>query len=98
MKKTFIFKAKVWIWPSNHASWYFVYVDNKVKDWINKHNIQAVRGMIPVKAKVGGIEWGTSLFSNKKEGGYIMPIKKEIRQKEGIFDKDTITIQIRPRA
>lgn len=41
-------------------------------------------GMIPVRARIGGTEWTTSLFP--KDGGYLLPIKDAVRRAEGGLD------------
>ena len=49
-------------------------------------------GVIPVKGKVGKIEFTTSLFP--KNGGYLVPIKNDVRVPEGIEVGDTIAIAL----
>jgi hypothetical protein len=46
--------------------------------------------VIPVTAKSGGSEWTTSLFP--KDGTYVVPIKKVVREKEEIEVGDTVKI------
>ena len=49
-------------------------------------------GVIPVKGKVGKVEFTTSLFP--KNGGYLVPIKNDVRIPEGIEVGDTIAITL----
>lgn len=50
-------------------------------------------GMIPVRARIGGTEWTTSLFP--KDGGYLLPIKDAVRQAEGgLDDADPVWIHL----
>jgi Domain of unknown function (DUF1905) len=55
-------------------------------------------GMIPVKAAIGGVAFGTSLFP--KDDTYLLPIKAEVRKKRNITVGDTIDVDmtIRPAA
>jgi len=94
MQKTFVFQAKVWIWPSESARWHFVYVDKKLTETLKKQAKKHHMGMIRVEVLVGETYWKTSLFPNKKENCYILPLKKQVREIEDIFDGDSITIQI----
>lgn len=47
-------------------------------------------GMIPVRARIGGTMWTTSLFP--KDGGYIFPIKDKVRSAEGVQTGDPVTV------
>ncbi len=38
--------------------------------------------------------WNTSLFRNKKDENYIMPIKKDIRKKLGLYAGEVLEINI----
>lgn len=93
--KTFTIQQKIWVWPTNSAPWFFVYVDGDVLSNIlkiaKKHHI----GMIKVEAVIGRTSWKTSMFPHKKENCYIMPIKKEIREKEDIWDGDVVKIDLK---
>jgi hypothetical protein len=49
-------------------------------------------GMIPVRVRIGGSVWETSLFP--KDGGYVVPIKDIIRHAEGLADGDMATLEL----
>ena len=49
-------------------------------------------GVIPVVARVGDIEFETSLFP--KDGGYLLPLKDAVRKPQNITDGDEITVQM----
>ncbi|TDD65362.1 DUF1905 domain-containing protein [Jiangella aurantiaca] len=49
-------------------------------------------GMIPVKARIDGTEWTTSLYP--KDGGYIVPIKDVVRRGENLQVGDVVTINL----
>jgi hypothetical protein len=53
-------------------------------------------GMIPVRIRIGGSAWDTSLFS--KDGSYVLPIKDAIRKAEGLTLGDTITVELAIRS
>lgn len=47
-------------------------------------------GAVPVRARVGATEWETSLLP--RAGGYVLPVKVSVRQREGIGEGDTVTV------
>ncbi len=49
-------------------------------------------GVIPVTVKIGDTEWTTSLFP--KDGRYLVPIRANVRKREGIEEGDTVDIQL----
>lgn len=93
--KTYRTQQKVWIWPTNSAPWFFVYIDGPILQEIltvaKKHHA----GMVRVEAKIGKTIWHTSLFSHKKENCYIMPIKKSVREKEDVWEGSQVLIELK---
>ncbi|SEF15834.1 DUF1905 domain-containing protein [Jiangella alba] len=49
-------------------------------------------GMIPVKARIDGTEWTTSLYP--KDGGYLVPLKDVVRRAENLRVGDVVTINL----
>src|SRR5689334_19721397 len=49
-------------------------------------------GMIPVTVRIGGSEWATSLWP--KDGGYIVPLRLDVRRAEGIDLGDVVDIRL----
>lgn len=47
-------------------------------------------GAIPVRVRIGETEWETSLLP--REGGYVLPVKKMVRDREGFGDGDTVMV------
>ena len=41
-------------------------------------------GSVRVSAKIGKSSWETSIFPDSKAGAYLLPVKAEIRKKEGL--------------
>ena len=89
------FKAKVWIYPGG-GTWHFVSIDKKDGLKVKKHQTGKLRrgwGAVKVEVTLGKSKWTTSIFP-VKDGTYLLPIKSEIRKKEGVFDTDIITLTI----
>ena len=90
--KLFI-KSKVWLYPGM-TGWHFAYVDKKISEKIRKSQIGKKRkgwGSVRVVATVGKSKWKTSIFPDK-DGTFLLPLKAEVRKKEGIYDGDMINI------
>ncbi|WP_028045728.1 DUF1905 domain-containing protein [Cellulomonas sp. URHE0023] len=49
-------------------------------------------GMIPVEVSTGGTSWVTALWP--KDGLYVVPLRKWVREAEGVELGDTITVRL----
>lgn len=90
-------KAKVWLYPGM-AGWHFVNIGKQKSKEIKLHRPPFRRGFgsIPVKVTVGKTSWETSIFPDKKRG-YVLPLKKEVREKENFTAGSTIKFSIEIR-
>lgn len=55
-------------------------------------------GAVPVRVRIGGTEWETSLMP--RAGGYLLPVRQHVRDRERVDDGDTVTVamSVAPRA
>lgn len=86
--------AKLWLWEGKGA-WHFITIEKKDAADI-KADYQWPRkgfGSIPVNATIGKTTWKTSIFPEKK-GSYLLPVKKEVRDKEEIDEGSEVTVLI----
>ena len=93
-KKNFKFKSKVIVWTAgyekdNSGSWRFARVpegiSTKIKE-MQKGKLRRGWGAVYTKAKVGKSEWTTSIFPDRRSATYILPLKKQIRYEENLYD------------
>lgn len=49
-------------------------------------------GMVPVRLTLGATTWTTSLWP--KDGGYLVPLKAEVRRREGVALGDLVTVRV----
>lgn len=49
-------------------------------------------GVIPVRARVAGIDFTTSLFP--RDGGYLLPLKAAVRRPAGVGVGDRVTVEL----
>ncbi len=96
--QSFEFKAKLWEWNNGVqvASWHFVSLPKKISEEIKDNYPFTGRGFgsVPVIVTIGRQTWKTSLFPSKELQQYILPVKKEIRTKEGLKDGDSAKVKI----
>lgn len=85
--------AKVWVYQGKGA-WYFVTLPEAESEQIKffMGHRSGGFGSIPVTATIGKTSWKTSIFPYKKAGGYILPLKAEIRKKEKIVEGGTVVV------
>lgn len=96
MKNKLAFSGEVWLYPGTSGNWHFISLpgndSTKIKETFGLH----VRGWgsIRVEAHIGKTKWKTSIFPDKKEGAYILPIKASVRKDENIRAGDIIKIKL----
>lgn len=92
----FTIYEKIWLYPGK-AGWYFVTIRKEDADEIKKEWMWPRKGFgsIPVRVTIGKTTWKTSIFPEKK-GTYLLPLKKQVRDAEGleVDDSPEITLQV----
>ena len=85
------------LWTSEHGTWHFLNVPDEQSGEIHAHCLAMLRGFksARVEATINGVTWRTSVFP-MKSGGYILPVKKDVRRKAGIaaYDEVTVTLEL----
>ncbi len=89
----FEFSGEIWVWRGP-APWYFVTVpEEQSRDLEEVSDVVTYGwGMIPVRVRIGGTEWVTSLWP--KDGRYIVPIKASVREAEHIDEGDQVIVRL----
>jgi hypothetical protein len=87
--------AELWRHPGE-AGWHFVTLPPDVADDIRERSAGSARpfGSLPVRAAIGRARWSTSLFADTKTSSYLLPVKAEVRRREGIGDGDAVTVEL----
>jgi hypothetical protein len=87
----------LWIWKGSDAAgrWYFITVPEEQSDEIRAHAFGTPRGFrsVKVEAKIDDVTWRTSVFP-LNSGGYLLPVKAEVRRKAGIAAGDDVTVEL----
>ena len=87
----------VWIWKgeANPGRWYFITVPEEESHGIRAHAFGTPRGFgsVKVEATIGDVTWRTSVF-RLNSGGYLLPLKAEVRREAGIGAGDEVTVEL----
>ena len=87
----------LWIWKGSDAAgrWYFITIPDEQSVEIKAHAFGTPRGFgsVKVEASIGEITWRTSVFPLNR-GGYLLPVKKEVRARAGLGAGDEVTVQL----
>ena len=85
----------LWLWTSDKGSWHFLTVPDELSDEIRAHCLLNMRGFksAGVEARIHDVSWRTSVFP-MKSGGYVLPVKAEVRRKAGIAEGDEVTVEL----
>jgi hypothetical protein len=86
----------LWIWKGEQSGrWYFITVPEEQSDEIRAHAFGNPRGFrsVKVEARIADVTWRTSVFP-LNSGGYLLPVKAEVRQKANIGAGDEVTVEL----
>ena len=87
--------APLRLWSGGQGSWHFLTVPEERCGEIRAEAFSGPRGFgsVRVEATINGVSWRTSVFP-QKSGGYILPVKAEVRRKAGIAAGDEVTFTL----
>jgi hypothetical protein len=68
-------------------------ISTKIKE-MQKGKLRRGWGAIYVKAKIGKTEWQTSIFPDRRSATYVLPLKKEVRYEENLYDGEEFQFKI----
>ena len=87
--------SSLWLWSGESASWHFLTVPEEQAGEIRAESLarRGGFGSVRVEARIGDTAWRTSVFP-QKSGGYILPVKKEVRCRAGIAAGDEVSFEL----
>ena len=89
------FDAEPFPWHSDKTTWVFVKVPPDDADAIDDAtSMTGGFGSVKVNVQVGKTAWSTSLFPSKEYETYLLPLKKAVRQAEGIEVGKPVSITV----
>jgi len=87
----------LWIWKGSDAAgrWFFITVPEEQSAEIKAHGFGSPRGFgsVKVEARIGNVVWRTSVFP-LNSGGYLLPVKAEVRRRADLAACDEVTVEI----
>jgi hypothetical protein len=91
----FEFDAEVWLYQGD-AAWHFITVPADVSDAIEEQATGGRRGFgaVRVDVTIGTTTWSTSVFPDSKRGAYVLPVKAEVRRREGLAAGSRVTVAL----
>lgn len=89
----FNFSAELWLHPGA-AGWHFVTLPAELADDVRARTAGTARpfGSLPVVVAIGRTSWATSLFADTTSASYLLPVKAEVRRREGISAGDIVRV------
>jgi hypothetical protein len=85
----------IWLWSEGKGSWHFLTIpaDESIEIRAQSFGNRRGFGSVRVAATINDVTWRTSVFP-QKSGGYILPIKAEVRRRAGIAAGDDVTVSL----
>ncbi|KAA9087205.1 DUF1905 domain-containing protein [Microbacterium radiodurans] len=89
----FEFDAEVFRWTARTQDWFFAAVPDEISADIREiPRMPRGFGAVRVRARIGGSRWETSIFPDSDRGTYILPLKRSVRDAEGIGSDGVVRV------
>ncbi|MGH3481035.1 MAG: DUF1905 domain-containing protein [Nocardioidaceae bacterium] len=91
-----VFRAKIWEHSSGDpGSWHFLTLPAELSEDIAlEAGPRKGFGSIRVEVCIGSTTWRTSLFPDTATGSLVLPVKKQVRQSEGLCAGATCEVKL----
>lgn len=85
----------LWLWSGEGGSWHFMTVPEELCGEIRAQSLvrRGGFGSVRVEVVINGVTWRTSVFP-QKSGGYILPVKKDVRRRADIAAGEEVTLRL----
>ena len=95
MTPSYSFHAQLWLYPGE-AGWHFLTLPPDVADDIAEQSGAGNKafGSVKVAVEIAGHRWQTSIFPDNKLGSYLLPVKKDVRDKARITAGDAVDVRL----
>lgn len=91
------FRAKLWRWSAGKTAWYFITLPAKVSREVRLVDAGPRRtgfGSLRVEVTLGSSTWQTSIFPSAPLKAYLLPVKAQVRKKEGLLEGRQTNVQL----
>ena len=92
-----VFDARLWAWDARRPdSWTFVSLPADASEEIRDRAGGSRRGFgsLRVRVTIGDTTWTTSIFPSGGAGAYVLPIKRHVRDAEGLDVGGVATVAV----
>lgn len=94
-RDTYTFETELWAWSARRELWVFAALPEDVSEEISDEpRPPSGFGSIKVWVELGSSHWSTSIFPDTERKAYIVPVKKAVRDAEGVGVGDVVEITI----
>jgi hypothetical protein len=85
--------ARLWLWSGETANWHFISIPEDLATDLRGQGLarRGGFGSVRVEARIDDVTWRTSVFP-QKGGGYLLPVKAEVRRRANIAAGDDVTL------
>ncbi|WP_448238385.1 DUF1905 domain-containing protein [Microbacterium paulum] len=87
------FEGEIFRWQSREQEWIFVALPAPLSAEIAE--IPRPRrgfGSVRIEARIGLSTWRTSIFPDAAQGAYVLPLKRAVREAEGIGAEGIVSV------
>jgi len=96
MEPIFTTESELWKYNGDKASWFFLTVSKALSKQIKGFQSEHLGfGSVRVEVTLGSSTWKTSVFPSKELESYVLPVKKQVRTKEGLKENDLVKFTIK---
>ena len=91
---TLEFTAELWRWEAQ-SSWFFVTLSDD-ESAVIRERPRPPRGFGSVRVRVtsGDTTWTTSVFPDSARGAYVLPVKRSVRDAEGLDEGEPASFEL----
>ena len=89
------FDGDVFRWDARTDSWFFAPLPEDLSEQIREiPRPSRGFGSVRVLARIGSTQWRTSIFPDSSHGAYVLPLKKAVRDAEGIVNGGSVLVHL----
>lgn len=89
------FHAETFRWDARSDAWFFVALPAELSAEIREiPRIPRGFGSARVRATIGSTTWRTSIFPDAGRGAYVLPLKRAVREAEGVSEGDEVEVRL----
>lgn len=89
------FAGPVFRWGARSEAWFFTALPTRLSDEIREiPRIPRGFGSVRVRATIGRTAWRTSIFPDAERGAYVLPLKRSVRDAEGVEEGVDVVVEL----